>query len=325
MTTLNLSGRALWIDFRGAPKSWDHFYATAYKAGVRGALRYGDAGSEGKQIHAAERQAAARQGIEILLVDELGTGDAWDAADDRSAGVARGRSALADARAEGFGPVGIAAAADAHASGKQITDAVQYATGFASVVTKKWAGFYGFREVLTAVRAAGVVSWYWLCGSMPSAEDARWIAFWQDNRGTFVVDGVQCDKNWRLDGPLPGAATNIEEDDVSALDVWGYKNKAAAPKGDAYWYLRNTYDTATATRAAVIALAAAKQGVDPSALEAMIDKAVAEHTPTAAEIAAESKPAIAEAVHAALGEDNADQADAIVDAIVGRLQNGATA
>lgn len=212
MTTLSLAGRAQWIDFRGVPANWDVFYASAAKAGIRGAIRYISSGSDSKQIHSPERQAAGRHGIKLLLVDELGTGDAWDSADDRAAGAARGRAALADAKREGFGPVGISAAADAHASGRQITDAVAYARGFASAVGKANAGMYGFSEVLRAVRAANVVSWYWLAGSKPSAEDAKWIAFWQDNTGTIRINGVECDRNWRLDGPLPGASTGTEND-----------------------------------------------------------------------------------------------------------------
>lgn len=219
MTELKLAGRERWIDFRGIPRSWDVFYSTAREAGVTGAIRYIDAGSEGKQIHSAEREAATRQGIRLLLVDELNTGDAWDSVNDRAAGVVRARSALADAKLEGFGRIGISAAADAHApSARHISDAVMYATGFASVVGKAWAGFYGFSEVLRAVRTANVVSWYWLAGSKPSAEDARWIAFWQDNTGTAVIGGVECDINWRLDGPIPGA-TKEEDMPLTGTDA----------------------------------------------------------------------------------------------------------
>jgi hypothetical protein len=215
MAAVNLAGREQWIDFRGVPSNWDTFYATAKRRGIVGAIRYIDAGSDSKQIHSAERQAANRQGIKLLLVDELNTGDAWDAANDFAAGVARGKGALADAKREGFGSIGISAAADAHApSTRHINDAVAYARGFASVVGKSNAGFYGFSEVLRGVRAANVVSWYWLAGSKPSAEDAKWLAFWQDNTGFIDVGGVTCDRNWRLDGPIPGYAT--EEDELTA-------------------------------------------------------------------------------------------------------------
>lgn len=218
MTELKLAGREQWLDFRGIPGNWDAFYAECKLRGYDGALRYISAGSDGKQIHSREREAAARQGMKLLLVDELNTGDAWDSANDRSAGVVRGRAALADAKAEGFGRIGISAAADAHApSVRHIGDAVMYATGFASVVGKEWAGFYGFMEVLRAVRTANVVSWYWLAGSKPSAEDAKWLAFWQDNTGTVVVGGVTCDVNWRLDGRIPGAVK--EEDDMKPEDL----------------------------------------------------------------------------------------------------------
>lgn len=217
MTVLSLAGRKMWLDFRGIPNNWDSFYSAAKARGFSGAIRYIDAGSDGKQIHSTERQAAMRQGMGLLLVDELNTGDAWDSTNDFAAGAARGRGSLADAKAEGFGKIGMSAAADAHApTVRHISDAVQYARGFASVVGKTWAGFYGFSEVLRAVRAANVVSWYWLAGSKPSAEDAKWLAFWQDNTGTVTIAGVQCDINWRLDGPMPGAA---KEEDMPLTDA----------------------------------------------------------------------------------------------------------
>lgn len=210
MTNLNLAGREKWLDFRGVPRSWDAFYAEAKRLGYVGAIRYIDAGSDSKQIHSAEREAANRQGIKLLLVDELNTGDAWDAANDFAAGAARGKAALADAKREGFGTIGISAAADAHApSTRHISDAVAYARGFASSVGKAQAGMYGFSEVIRAVRAANVVSWYWLAGSKPSAEDAKWLAFWQDNTGFVDVGGITCDRNWRLDGPIPGTEVDV--------------------------------------------------------------------------------------------------------------------
>jgi hypothetical protein len=58
---------------------------------------------------------------------------------------------------------------------------------------------------------------------------------------------------------------------------------------------------------------------------ALVDQAVAEHTPTAEDIATAidtvQRPRIQEAVRAVLGEDNSEQADAIVDELVSRLAN----
>lgn len=65
--------------------------------------------------------------------------------------------------------------------------------------------------------------------------------------------------------------------------------------------------------------------VTPEQVAAMLDAAVAEHTPTATQIAAAidvaQRPHIEAAVREALGADNADQADRIVDELVSRLAN----
>lgn len=52
---------------------------------------------------------------------------------------------------------------------------------------------------------------------------------------------------------------------------------------------------------------------------ALIDRAVADHTPTAEQLAASFLPAVTAAVHDALGEDNTDQANQIIDALAARL------
>jgi Rv2525c-like, glycoside hydrolase-like domain len=302
MTELRLAGRKRWIDFRGVPRSWDVFYSIAKGMGITGALRYTDAGSEGKQIHSAERQAAFRQGIDLLLVDELNTGDAWDSANDRAAGVVRGRAALADAKAEGFGKIGIAAAADAHApSLRHISDAVMYATGFASVVGKEWAGFYGFMETLRAVRTANVVSWLWLAGSKPSAEDARWVAFWQDNTGTIAINGVECDVNWRLDGPIPGAEVK-EEEDVDQTEV--IKDSGPGRLNHTWLNTNQVLNNRTFGLAAIgaqlkalTAAVAVDKGVPEERLQEMLDVAVAKALPI---------EAVMQAIREAVPEEMAD-------------------
>lgn len=329
MTALNLAGRELWVDFRGVPPSWDQFYAKLKAFGVVGVLRYIDAGSESKQIHAVERLAAAKHGIRVLLVDEHNTGDAWDSANDRAAGAARGAAAVADATREGFGQVGIAAAADAHADRRQVADAVQYATGFASKVGKTWAGMYGFLEVLRAVRAAGVVSWFWAAGSMPTAEDASWLAFWQDNRGPVVIGGVECDRNWRLDGPLPGTALTKEEFQLSTTaesQVYStYAMLAIGSHGDG-WVAPAIAPTIGVMSKQLTALvgAVADLSKDPNItaaqLQAMLDDSM---KMAGQEAAAQILPALTTVVQTvltnALGADNEAQAQAIVAELLGKI------
>jgi hypothetical protein len=87
-------------------------------------------------------------------------------------------------------------------------------------------------------------------------------------------------------------------------------------------------EKAAARDAAILAAISADKDITPAQLAELIDRAVAEHTPSAEEIATAidvvQRPLIMAAVLAALGEDNTDQAEAIVDAIVDRLANPTT-
>lgn len=214
MTALSLTGRDVFVDLSAIPaKGWDFFYSECKRLGIAGAIRYIHSGSAAKRVTAAERVAAAKYGRRVILVDELNTQDGWAAANDYQSGRDRATGAIADAAAKGF-PRNTACtpAADAHATAAQVAQAAQYCRGFADVYGKALSGMYGFMEVLTACRP--YATWFWVAGSKPSKEDARWLAFWQDNTGYITVAGVQCDRNWRLDGPLPGATE--EEDEMSA-------------------------------------------------------------------------------------------------------------
>lgn len=98
--------------------------------------------------------------------------------------------------------------------------------------------------------------------------------------------------------------------------AWFYTNLSG-------WALRAGVDELKAQQAATLAAVAAianNQDITPEELGAAVDRAVAEHTPTADQIAAAQLPHIADAVREVLGEDNADQAAAIVDALAERLR-----
>lgn len=220
---------ARWADFSGRPPG-----AAALKAaGFVGVLRYIGLGSEGKQIHRAEWEDYLRHGLLVLLVAELGTNDAWAALDDYATGRARAELALADVRAEAPasvdpGRVRISCAADAHASSAgQISDAVAYSRGFASVLGVGQSGFYGFVETSRAVHDADTVGWHWRCGSEPSELDKRWVNFWQRNRPptAVVINGTTCDINETL-APL-------EDDVLTTAD------------GTVKWEAINPYDQTT--------------------------------------------------------------------------------
>lgn len=186
-----------WADYSGGRPSG----AALKAASFGGVLRYVGLGTSGKRINPTEYKDLVASGIQVLLVAELGTGDAWGTSsdDDYARGRANAQVALADAHGCDIpDSVGIAAAADAHAANQQqINDAVAYARGFRDVLGLARTGFYGFSETLNAVHNAGVASWFWKCGSIPTADEAKWVNFWQRNAAptTRVVGGVVCDIN----------------------------------------------------------------------------------------------------------------------------------
>lgn len=97
--------------------------------------------------------------------------------------------------------------------------------------------------------------------------------------------------------------------------AWYYTNLSG-------WVLREGVDELKAQQAATLAAVAAiasNQDITPEQLADAVDKAVAEHTPTAAAVAEAQRPFLTEVIRAALGEDNAAQADAIVDELTRRL------
>jgi hypothetical protein len=215
--------RVRWADYSAGRPS-----AAALKAaGFGGVIRYVGLGKADKRITAAEYQDMVANGVQVLLVAELDSTDAWEAADDYANGVSHAGMALADARALGIpDSVGIAAAADAHATASQVADAVNYCRGFRDVLGLARTGFYGFRETLTAVHDAGMASWFWRCGSQPTAAERQWTHFWQRNDGTTTVSGIAVDINEQYN--------DIPEDDVSFSDVIGHrKDGSAITAGDA--------------------------------------------------------------------------------------------
>ena len=200
-----------WADYAGGRPS-----ASALKAaGFGGVLRYvglgGGASLPGKRITAAEYKDHIANGVQVLLVCEGSTTDAWGG---YSAGVTNAQAALADARSLGVpDSVPIFAAADAHATPAQVAAAVDYARGFRAVLGLARTGFYGFQETVTAVRTASAASWFWRCGSQPTAAEKTWTHLWQRNTAptTRIVSGVICDINEQY---LP-VGTAAEEDDLT--------------------------------------------------------------------------------------------------------------
>jgi hypothetical protein len=206
-----------WADYAtGRPPA-----AAVKAAGFGGVIRYVGIGGGGtlpyKRITAAEYQDHVRNGLQVLLVCEASTTDAWGG---YNAGVTNAKAALNDARALRIpDSVGIAAAADAHAANQaQIDAAVAYARGFQDVLGKARTGFYGFSETVTAVRNAGIGSWYWRCGSQPSAAEKTWTHLWQRNDGTTKVAGTTVDINEQYI-PITAQEDDLTPDQSAKLDA----------------------------------------------------------------------------------------------------------
>lgn len=209
---------APWADYSGGRPSG----AALRAAGFVGVLRYVGIGGPEKRITASEYRDLRGAGLDVLLVAEQWTTDAWGG---YAAGLANARAALNDARALGIpDTIGIAAAADAHAANAgQIAAAVEYVRAFRDVLGVGRTGFYGFVETSNAVRAAGVASWHWRCGSYPDAAARTWVHFWQRNSGltTTPVSGVTCDINDQLN-PLPTQGVpdmSFDQPDRDALNA----------------------------------------------------------------------------------------------------------
>lgn len=200
-----MTNLGLWVDYSaGRPGG-----AALKAAGIVGALRYLDAGSPGKLITAVEYTDLVAHGVRVLLVVELGV---HDAEGGYSAGVVAAQRAVATARSLGIpDSVGIASAADEHLSATQVPTSVDYVRGFRDVLGLARTGCYGFAEHVDAVHTAAMATWFWKCGSAPTASES-WVNFWQRNTGqtTISINGVVCDLNEQC---LPIGVTDMATTD----------------------------------------------------------------------------------------------------------------
>jgi hypothetical protein len=128
--------------------------------------------------------------------------------------------------------------------------------------------------------------------------------------------------------------TNPVEDDLLYTDPWDDEALNALGPAKLGWALKNIKDNVKATRsmvdtvepklagiAASVAAIAKNPDIDPAELSRVIDAAVAAHSPKPEQLVALILPALSQVVKDVLGEDNAGQADAIVDELVKRLGN----
>jgi len=118
-------------------------------------------------------------------------------------------------------------------------------------------------------------------------------------------------------------ALDINGNPYTYNQAWFYTNLSG-------WAIRDGVEELKAQlgalQAAIVALAN-NRDITPEALSTIINRAVAEHTPTAEQITAAQLPRIAAAVREVLGGDKAAQSDEVVEQLAARLGmlNSATA
>jgi hypothetical protein len=286
-------------------------------AGFVGAVRYAGTPGRRKNLTAAEFADLDRGGLAVATVYENKAGDFLGGRVD---GQRAGHDWLADvssidgrlARVGHF-------AVDTDVT-NQWTALAEYFRGINSVIGVERTRAYGEADVIDYLVAHGLVSGLqWQTVAWSRGRRSQYAALYQRTQQP-VVGGIACDINDVL-APDWGQHT-YEEDDVSFLtDI------AKDPGGGKWgWHIMHASKMAdilqkqlVATQAAV----AADKDVTPEQLAQIVDAAVAKHQPTPDEIRAAVLPGLEEAMREVLGDDNANQADAIVTALTERLQQGA--
>jgi hypothetical protein len=134
----------------------------------------------------------------VLLVAE---GDE----DDPAGGFAGGQDMAARARADadsigypGHLPIFFCADAWLNSRNIELSTAMDYLRGAASVIGRDRVGAYGFRDFVGAAQAQSLAHFRWLCGAAPTRDEetAHLCHFYQWNNGQIVVNDLTCDLNW---------------------------------------------------------------------------------------------------------------------------------
>lgn len=289
-------------------------------------LRYADFdGQRHAVLTKDEYESHLAAGIRSLLIYQRTTRDP-DGGETRGRDFAR--AAVAYARTIGY-RLGepIFATADAPIGAYNLDVAEAFFRGFAAVVREAGylAGGYGFRDVIYRLQDRGVVDVLWLCGA-----ESGWrsgIAIYQWNNGRIYPSGVEADLVKQFE-PIPGG-----DDMAGALDepigVWG-QERTTTLRTELAWLPQNFANIdgrLAGLTAAVSALAAGDVTAErlDHVVGQAVDKAVAEHTPTAEQVAEAQRPFLREAMREVLGEDNDDQADEILRRMGDKLASAAQA
>lgn len=312
---------AYWLDYSAAKLTGPVIKA----AGYPGVIRYIDSPENLGWKHTTKAEYASHKaaGLGIRMVMQTTT-----TASDGGfpVGVAHARRALAGAQYLGY--AGVIYFTNDNTALPDPQEWADYLKGAASVLSWDDVGAYGFANAMDAARDRTACRHFWQAGRR---SDVRaFVQVWQDNNTKVIVGGIECDRNLILK-PL---TTPTEENDMEYTDPWDDAALNALGPNKLGWALKNIKDNAKATRSmvdtvepkltaiqAAIAAIANNPDVDPAELARVIDAAVAAHSVKPEQVVALILPALSQVVQDVLGEDNAGQADAIVDELVKRLGN----
>lgn len=128
-------------------------------------------------------------GVTVWLVFEVSTTDMLGGA---AAGAVNAARALAGAKSVGHTGI-VFMACDMHLTAAQIPTALGYIRAAETVLGHGRTGVYGFPELITAAKAAGLGVAYWQCGHDPGPKGSAHI--WQRNDTSTTVGGIACDVN----------------------------------------------------------------------------------------------------------------------------------
>lgn len=293
----------------GIDYAWGRPGVTAMKnAGVKFVCRYLSHDTTGKNLTEAEAKQLSSADIWIVVV--------WESSAKRTlsgyaAGVADAKAAEAQAKACEM-PAGrpIYFAVDFDASSGQQAAINSYLDGAASVLGRGRVGLYAGYYVIKRAFDAGKIAYGWQTYAWSGGHwDSRAQLQQYSNGHRLNGVGIDYDRSMHADfGQWKVGVSPVQEDDVSAKDVWTYPidtgdGKAPWRAGTVLGHLEKSQDRIEAKIDALAKIAGAN--VDVNAL--------------AAELLKELSPAeVATAVVAALPKDLAKQ---VADELATRLEN----
>lgn len=194
--------------------------ATAVRAaGYVGVIRYCGFPANRKCVTHGEYADMLAHGVGVGLVFEQFANDALQ-------GAAGGRrnAALARAHAADIGfppgrPIYMACDTDI-VTPAQFATVLDYLRGAGEILGgPQMVGVYGEYDVIDRAATAGVAAWFWQTRAWSGGRRHPRAHLLQE-LGTFVVDGIGCDRNTILAPDWGQAGTTVEDAMPSAADMW---------------------------------------------------------------------------------------------------------